>query len=457
MEKVRTYLAVDLKSFYASVECVFRGLDPLSARLVVADKSRTNKTICLAVSPALKQYGIPGRARLFEVEQKVRDIESRTGETIDYIVAPPRMASYIEISAEIYRIYLQYVSAEDIHVYSIDECFMDITDYLRLYRMTAHELAGKIIRSVLEQTGITATAGIGSNLYLCKIAMDIVAKHVPADRDGVRIAELDTLDYRRLLWNHRPLTDFWQIGRGISNRLEKNGIYTMGDIARVSLYNEDILYKMFGINAEILIDHAWGYEPCTMKDIKNYKPDSNSISSGQVLKCPYDMKKTRLVVREMADQLVFDLVEKEMVTDSLTLTIGYDSSSLELTGYNGPVKCDFYGRLVPKPAHGTVRLDEKTNRAEKIMQAVLQLFDRIVSPELLARRITIAANRISSREYEQLNLFADFRAQEKERRLQEAVLSIRSRYGNNALLKGNSLEDGATARERNRQIGGHKA
>lgn len=452
-----TYIAIDLKSFYASVECVERGLDPLKTRLVVADLSRTEKTICLAVSPALKDYGIPGRPRLFEVEQKVRDIKKRTGENIDYIVAVPRMAKYIDISAKIYEVYLKYVSAEDIHVYSIDECFIDITQYLPLYHMTAHELAEKIIRDVLATTGITATAGIASNLYLCKIAMDIVAKHVKADADGVRIAELDEMSYRRLLWDHKPITDFWRVGPGIAKSLGQSGIYTMGELARTSVYNPELLYTLFGIDAEILIDHAWGYETCTIADIKAYQPRSNSLSSGQVLACPYDFEKARLVVQEMTDSLVLELVEKKLATDSLTLHVGYDRKIVDSGKYSGETKTDRYGRNVPKSAHGTVSLGTFSNSTKRIMDAVMQLYDDIVDKKMSVHRLNLCANNLSKEGYEQFDLFTDIKEAEKERRMQEAMLSIKKKFGKNAILKAADLQQGATVMERNNQIGGHKA
>jgi len=452
-----SYIAIDLKSFYASVECIDRGLNPLTTNLVVADPSRTEKTICLAVSPSLKAYGIPGRARLFEVQQKLKEIKKRTGKEVEYIIAPPRMARYIDVSADIYAIYLKYISPEDIHVYSIDECFMDVTNYLKLYNMSAKELAAKIIHDVLDNTGITAAAGIGSNLYLCKIAMDIVAKHVEADASGVRIAELDEMTYRRLLWDHRPLTDFWRIGSGIAKRLEDNGMYTMGDIARVSIYNEDLLYKLFGIDAEILIDHAWGYEPCTMKDIKSYKPSTNSISSGQVLHHPYDYNKARLVVKEMTELLVLELVDKQVVTDSITLTIGYDRSNVEEGRYKGELVIDRYDRAIPKSAHGTANLGVTSNSTSKIMSAVLELYDRIADKNLLVRRINISANNLVEEKYMQFDLFTDPNKLAKERKMQEAMLSIKKKFGKNAILKGMNLEEGATTRERNNQIGGHKA
>ncbi len=453
----QSYIAIDLKSFYASVECIERGLNPLTTNLVVADPSRTEKTICLAVSPSLKTYGIPGRARLFEVQQKLKEVKQRTGKEVEYIIAPPQMARYIEVSADIYATYLKYISPEDIHVYSIDECFMDVTNYLALYQMSAKELAVKMIHDVLKKTGITATAGIGTNLYLSKIAMDIVAKHVEPDVSGVRIAELDELTYRRLLWDHKPMTDFWRIGRGIAQRLENSGLYSMGDIARTSLYNEDLLYRILGIDAELLIDHAWGYEPCSMEAIKAYQPSTNSISSGQVLHCPYDFHKTRIIVQEMTDLLVLDLVEKGVMTDSLTLTIGYDRGNVDKGSYEGEVTYDRYGRAIPKAAHGTANLGTMSNSTKKIMAAVMELYDRIVSKELMTRRVTLCANNLEAEGYEQFDLFTDSAEQEKERKIQEAMLSIKKKFGKNAILKGINLEDGATTMERNNQIGGHKA
>lgn len=502
------YIAIDLKSFYASVECVERKLDPLTTNLVVADAGRTEKTICLAVSPSLRAYGIPGRARLFEVVERVREVNLErkskapdrrfTGSSclaeelkehpeleLSYIVAVPRMAFYMEYSTRIYHIYLNYIAPEDIHVYSIDEVFMDVTHYLAAYQMTPRELAAKIIKEVMSQTGITATAGIGTNLYLCKVAMDIVAKHVTPDENGVCIAELDEMSYRRLLWNHRPLTDFWRVGQGYRKKLEEAGLYTMGDIARCSIgkpgdyYNEELLYKLFGINAELLIDHAWGWESTTMELIKAYKPETNSLSSGQVLQCPYDFDKGRLIVREMTDLLVLDLVEKGLVTDQMVLTIGYDIENLSnaeiCKSYQGEVMTDRYGRSVPKHAHGTVNLERMTSSTKYIMDAVMELYDRIVDPKLLVRRVTVVANRLveesSVREeqsYEQMDLFTDYEAVarereeekarlEKERKLQEAMLAVKKKYGKNAMLKGMNLQEGAMTRERNRQIGGHKA
>ena len=507
--KQRTYIAIDLKSFYASVECRMRGLNPMTTNLVVADGERTTKTICLAVSPSLKAYGIPGRARLFEVVQRVQEVNAEranrapghrlTGESyedtelkanpnlaVSYITAPPRMALYLKYSTEIYNIYLKYIAPEDIHVYSIDEVFMDVTDYLAAYKLSAHDLARKIIKDVLQATNITATAGIGTNLYLCKIAMDIVAKHIPADKDGVRIAELDEMTYRKLLWNHRPLTDFWRVGRGYARKLEKHGLYTMGDIARCSLggpkdfYNEDLLYKLFGINAELLIDHAWGWEPVTMKDIKGYKPEAKSIGSGQVLQDPYDAQMARLVVHEMTDMLALDLVAKGVVTDQIVLTVGYDIENLTnpeiRRKYKGEVVTDPYGRKIPKHAHGTVNLPRKTASSQMLCDAVLELYDRIVNPDLLVRRINFSVNHIVSEaeaekqteEPQQLDLFAAMnpktdedeakeKSLEKEKQLQHAMLDIKSKFGKNAVLKGMNLEEGATAMQRNKQIGGHKA
>ncbi|MDD3369955.1 MAG: DNA methylase [Lachnospiraceae bacterium] len=455
--KEHTYIAIDLKSFYASVECVERGLDPLTTNLVVADPTRTEKTICLAVSPSLKAYGIPGRARLFEVNQKARQVKEQTGKELEFIIAPPQMALYIEVSANIYATYLKYVSPEDIHVYSIDECFIDVTDYLNLYQVSAAEMASRMVHDVLEKTGITATAGIGSNLYLCKIAMDIMAKRVKPDEHGVRIAELNEYTYRKQLWDHRPITDFWRVGRGIASRLEKSGMYTMGDIARMSVHGEDVLYKMFGIDAELLIDHAWGYEPCGMQEIKAYKPDTNCISSGQVLGCPYDYKKARIIVQEMTDLVVLDLVDKGQKTDGLTLSLGYDRGVVDDGSYQGALTQDFYGRIVPKSAHGTANLGAHSSSTRKIMAAVLALYDKIVDPKLFVRRVTITANNLVTDGYEQFDLFTDPVELEKERKIQEAMLSIKKKYGKNAILKGMNLEEGATTVERNNQIGGHKA
>ena len=459
-----TYICIDLKSFYASVECVERGLDPLTANLVVADESRTDKTICLAVSPALKAYGIPGRGRLFEVKQKLLEIKALTGKEINFITAMPRMAKYIQVSSDIYEIYLKYIAPEDIHVYSIDEVFIDARAYLKLYGMSAWELAMTMIRDVLQQTGITATAGIGTNLYLAKIAMDIVAKKQPADADGVRIAALDEQLYKELLWEHQPLTDFWQIGHGISKKLASKGLYTMGDIARCSLgkktdfYNEDLLFKLFGVNAELLIDHAWGVEPCTMADIKNYRPSSNSTGIGQVLTRPYTYAETKIIVREMTEQLVLDLVEKELVTDAIVLHIGYDRENVGRS-FQGEVKTDFYGRQIPRSAHGTATLGTPTSSGSAIMAAVLDLFEHIIDPGLTARRVNVTAIRVLPEDSvpPQLDLFTDTRAAEQEKSLQRAMLRLRKRYGKNAVLRGHDLQEGATAIQRNSQIGGHRA
>ncbi len=498
----RQYIAIDLKSFYASVECVDRGLAPLTTHLVVADSSRTEKTICLAVSPPLKSYGISGRARLFEVVQRVREVNNErryktagwrlAGKSydevelqahpdweLDYIVAPPRMAHYMEVSTKVYDTYLKYVAPEDIFAYSIDEVFMDVTDYLQSYRMTARELATTMIHAVKKRTGITATAGIGTNMYLCKVAMDIMAKHIPADEQGVRIGELDEMSYRQTLWNHRPLTDFWRVGRGIVGRLAPYGIDTMGRIARLSLENEEQLYRLFEINAELLIDHAWGWEPCTIGQVKAYKPESSSLSSGQVLTCPYNWTKARVVVREMADAVTLDLVAKRLVADQIVLTVGYDIESLTNPGirskYNGELTTDHYGRQVPRHAHGTANLGRRTSSARIITDAVMQLYDRIVNPDLLVRRITLATCHVvdeslagEEKSPAQLDLFTDYEeierqrkeeqgALDKERRTQEAQLAIKQRFGKNAILKGINFDEGATAIQRNGQIGGHKA
>ena len=569
MQQEHTYIAIDLKSFYASVECTDKGLDPMTTNLVVADASRTQKTICLAVSPSMKAYGIPGRPRLFEVVQRMKEVNrersrriSFSGDSVrknadtgqetpgdslfsgssfsapeleadptlkaDYIIAVPRMAHYIEYSTRIYQIYLRYIAPEDIHVYSIDEVMMDVTKYLVLYKKTAHELAMEMIRAVLKETGITATAGIGPNLYLCKIAMDIEAKHTAPDADGVRIAELDEMSYRRKLWGHRPITDFWRVGKGTAKKLARYGMFTMGDVARYSLKDEDLLYKLFGVNAELLIDHAWGWEPCTIDYIKAYKPENRSFSAGQVLQCPYDFEKARIVVLEMADAAALDLVEKRLTADQMVLTVVYDKDNLTDPAirekYKGPVKKDWYGRMAPKPAHGTVSLGRHTSSSRIITDAVLSLYDRIVDPDLLVRRIFLVTNHVieeaetkkttvidgnpsafpdgknnreknqekesasgreGSREtsiaikpdngesgaagsWQQLDLFTDYEvleaekerekaALEKERRLQEAMLEIRRKYGKNAILKGTSLQEGATMRDRNQSIGGHKA
>lgn len=473
-EVQRTYIAIDLKSFYASVECVDRGLDPLTTNLVVADESRTDKTICLAVTPSLKEYGIGGRARLFEVRQKARGV--------DFIIAKPQMAHYIEVSSKIYSIYLKYIAPEDIHVYSIDEVIMDVTPYLSTYKMTAHELAMKMIRDVLSQTGITATAGIGTNMYLCKVAMDIVAKKMPADKDGVRIAELDEMSYRRELWDYRPITKFWRVGQGIAQKLACYGIDTMGKLARMSIQNEELLYELFGVNAELLIDHAWGWEPCTMEAVKAYRPETNSFSSGQVLQEPYTFKKARVVIQEMAEGMALNLVSKQLVTDQLVMTVGYDAESLtrpEIRAkYHGPITTNHYGKPVPKYSHGTFNFKKPTSSSRLIMDGAAEIFDRCVNPDLLIRRLNLTTNHVideatansqqSAVNYEQLDLFTDYeevdkqRQKEKarlakERRIQEAQLKIKQRFGKNAILRGLNFEEGATAKERNKQIGGHKA
>ncbi len=502
----KAYLAIDLKSFYASVECMERGLDPMTTNLVVADKSRTEKTICLAVSPSLKAYGVSGRARLFEVVQRVEQVnrerrqkapgrklttsswddtqvQSRPDVALDYLVAPPRMALYMEYSSRIYQVYLKYVAPEDIHVYSIDEVLIDATAYLRTYNLTPKELTVQMILDVQRTVGITAAAGIGTNLYLAKVAMDITAKHIPADENGVRIAELDEMSYRRTLWSHRPLTDFWRVGPGYAKKLEAHGMYTMGDVARCSLgkpgalRNEDLLYKLFGVNAELLIDHAWGWEPCTIAAIKAYKPESNSIGSGQVLQCAYPFEKARIVLREMADQLALDLVEKNLVTKQLVLTVGYDRESLERPeiGYTGEVTTDRYGRSVPKHAHGTENLERYTSSSKRLVDAATALYQRVVNPQLLVRRMYLTATHVLDAQdapdpaaLEQLDLFTDYQAVEqarakedaeleREHQRQKAVLEIKKKFGKNAILKGISFTDGATARERNGQIGGHKA
>ncbi len=455
----RLYVAIDLKSFYASVECFERGLNPLTARLVVADESRTDKTICLAVSPALKAYGIPGRVRLFEVKSRLAEIKEKTGEDIDFIVAPPRMAKYIDFSTTIYKTYLKYIAPEDIHVYSIDEVFIDVTSYLATYKMTAHELTIKMIRDVLSRTGITATAGIGTNLYLAKIAMDITAKHMEADADGVRIAELDEKRYRELLWDHKPITDFWRIGGGTARRLANNHMYTMGDIARRSLTDEERLYQIFGIDAEILIDHAWGIEPTTMEDIKNYKPSTNSLSSGQVLSTPYTTDKAKIIVREMTELLVLDMVRKHVVTDNITLDINYDRENVDNGKYMGELQVDHYGRLVPMHSHGTANLNKHTSSTAIIVNALMELYDRIIDEELTVRRVTLSANNLRKEDeiFEQFDIFTDPEKLEQEKRLQNAMLTIQDKYGKNAILKGTNLLDGATTIERNGQIGGHKS
>lgn len=452
-----TYIAIDLKSFYASVECMERGLDPLTTNLVVADISRTEKTICLAVSPSLKAYGIAGRARLFEVNQRLKEVQQQTGKVVEYIAAPPQMARYIQVSSEIYEVYLRFVSPEDIHVYSIDECFLDVTNYLQLYQMTVEELAERMIQDVFEKTGITATAGIGSNLYLCKIAMDIMAKHVAPSASGARIARLTEETYRLHLWDHKPLTDFWRIGSGTAKRLESIGIYTMGDIARASLTNKETFYKIFGVDGELLIDHAWGYEPCTMRDIKNYRPSTNSISSGQVLHTPYDYKKARIIVKEMTEILVLDLVSSDRMTDSVTLSVGYERIMDASKATQVQISRDRYGRDIPKSAHGTANLGTASSSTKKITEEVLALYDRMVDQQLLIRRIQMSANHLVREGYEQFDLFTDHAVMEKEKKLQKAMLSIKGKYGKNAILKGYDLEEGATTIERNKQIGGHKA
>ena len=498
----RTYIAIDLKSFYASVECADRKLDPLTTNLVVADLSRTEKTICLAVSPSLKAVGIPGRPRLFEVVQKVREVnierqskapchrflgkssdanelKTHPSYELDYIVAVPRMGRYMEVSSIIYSIYLRHVSQDDIVVYSIDEVFIDATQYLKLYDLTAREFTMKLIREVLAETGITATAGIGTNLFLCKVAMDIVAKHIPADKDGVRIAELDEQGFRENLWEHRPLTDFWSIGHGTASRLESRGMRTLGDVARMSVQNEDVLYRLFGIKAELIIDHAWGWEPVTIPDIKAYRPDSNSLSSGQVLKEPYDFDKAKLVAKEMTDILVLSLAEKHLMTDQMVLHVGYDTVNLatpELKrAYKGPTKINHYGREVPKSGHGSVNLGKYSSSSNLIIEAVADLFDRVVDRNLFIRRINVTANHVLNEtevpqdqvEEEQLDLFESSAERkqkqeeeqaklDKEKRLQRAILDIKKKMGKNAMLRGMNLLEGATAKERNQQVGGHR-
>ena len=498
MQEKHIYIAIDLKSFYAYVECVERKLNPLTTNLVVADSSRTEKTICLAVSPSLKAYGIPGRARLFEVVQKVKEVNSERKRKIgkkefegssylaeelnknkmlklDYIAAPPRMALYMEYSTKIYNVYLKYFSPEDILVYSVDEVFCDVTHYLKTYKMTPKELATKVMHDVFETTGITSTAGIGTNLYLAKVAMDIWAKHITPDKNGVRIAELNEMSYRKLLWSHRPITDFWRVGKGYAKSLEKHRIFTMGDVARTSIENEDLLYKLFGINAELLIDHAWGFEPCTMEVIKSYVPETKSVSSGQVLHCPYNYEKTRLIVKEMTELLTLDLAQKKLVTNQLVLTIGYDIENLidpEISkSYKGEITIDRYGRKIPKHAHGTINLDHKTSSTKTIMEAVIELYDRIINPKLLTRRINITANNLTSEEkakeekvFEQIDLFGSYIEKEKkskkeeaERKIQNAMLNIKNKYGKNAIIKGMNLQEGGTTIDRNNQIGGHKS
>lgn len=509
MKNSKTYAVIDLKSFYASVECVERKLDPLTTNLLVADGERTEKTICLAVSPSLKAYGISGRARLFEANQRLKevneerrklapnkqligssynDLELKENKSlaVDYIMATPRMAYYMKYSAEIYNVYLKYVAPEDIHVYSIDEVFIDLTAYLNIRKQNAHDFVRTMIKDVLKTTGITATAGIGTNMYLAKVALDIVAKKVKPDKDGVRIASLNEQSYRELLWDHKPLTDFWRVGKGISAKLEEHGMYTMGDVALCSVAdskcyrNEDLLYKLFGINAELLIDHAWGYEPCTIEDVKSYKPVAKSITSGQVLHEPYTAAKARLIVHEMIDLLVLDLVEKGIVTNQITLTVGYDIENLKdpkiSASYFGEVTKDHYGRLVPKHAHGTVNFKKMTSSTEEITKGVLALYDKIINKLLLVRRINICANHIEYESnikdqivFEQLDIFnvnnqltkeEELKQKEKlqkEKELQKTVVSLKKRFGKNAILKGMNLEEGATSIDRNKQIGGHRA
>ncbi len=452
----RTYAAIDLKSFYASVECVERGLNPLTANLVVADESRTEKTICLAVSPSLKAYGLSGRSRLFEVVQKARDIERRTGKKLEYIAAKPRMALYMQYSARIYGIYLSFFSAEDIHVYSIDEVFIDLTSYLPLYKTDAYSLVKTVIKKIFSETGITATAGIAPNLFLCKVAMDIVAKHIEADSSGIRIAELDEKTYRKSLWNHTPITDFWRIGSGTETRLKKIGLYTMGDIARRSLHDDKSLYKAFGIDAEILIDHAWGIEPCTIAHIKNYRSSAKSLGIGQVLSHPYSCEKARVIVQEMAESLAQDLFVKKVASDSFSLYISYDKTSLS-DGYSGSISNDYYGRAVPKSDHGYARLSSPTSSMKNITQAVLSAFDRIADERLFVRRLNLTADNVIAQKDIQSDLFTDVSEQEKETSLQSAMQTIQDKFGKNAILKGVDLTEGATARERNEQIGGHHA
>ncbi len=489
MDKI--YLCIDLKSFYASVECVERGLDPLTTNLVVADQSRTDKTICLAVTPSLKKYGISGRARLYEVKQKVKEInqarkkkcmsfvgkshldfelEKNEDLELDFLIAPPRMRYYMQYSSNIYQIYLNYFSVEDIYVYSIDEVFCDITSYLSLYQMSPTELATKVIQNVYEQTGITATAGIGTNLFLAKVAMDIVAKHKEANEFGVRIAELDENSYRRELWSHRPLIDFWRVGKGTANKLQKNGMFTMGDIALKSIENENLLYRLFGVNAELLIDHAWGWEPCTLEDIWSYHPSSKSLSSSQVLSEPYCFEKAQVIVKEMMELLTLELVEKHYVTDQIVLTIGYDVENIN-HGYQGEISLDFYGRKIPKHAHGTIRLDYPTSSTKILSKEIISLYQKIVSPDLLIRRIGIAAGNLKKVEEketiqitEQFQLFSDttesiekdYAREEEERKVQKAILEIKKKYGKNSILKGLNLLEGGTTIERNNQVGGHR-
>lgn len=486
------YVCIDLKSFYASVECKERNLDPLNTNLVVADQERTDKTICLAVSPSLKSYGLPGRCRLFEAKQKIKEInylrrknnnykkftgksyidsELKNNKTLelDFIIAPPRMKKYMKYSTDIYKIYLKYIAPEDIFVYSIDEVFCDITSYLNTYKLKPKELVSKIIKDVYETTGITATAGIGTNLYLAKISMDIVAKHTKPNEIGVRIAEINEMSYRKLLWDHKPLTDFWRVGRGYAKKLEQNNMFTMGDVARCSINNENLLYKLFGINAELLIDHAWGFEPTTMQDIKNYKPETNSISEGQVLHCPYNYEKTKLIVKEMIDNLSLNLVNKKKVTNQIVLTIGYDISNLTdpkiRQNYKGEITFDQYGRMIPKHSHGTINLDHKTSSSKILMQKTIELYERIINKNLLVKRINITASNIVNEKeinYEQLNIFTinnfnyENAKRNEELKLQKVMLELKNKYGKNIILKAMNLEEGATTKERNNQVGGHK-
>ncbi len=453
----KTYIAIDLKSFYASVECRERGLDPLTAKLVVADASRTSKTICLAVTPALKAYGIGGRCRLFEVEQKAREVKRQSGKDLEYIVAPPRMAHYIKVSAQIYGIYLRFFAPEDVHVYSIDEVFIDATSYLSFYKTDARALTQKVIGAILEETGITATAGIAPNLYLCKIAMDIWAKRMKADKNGARIAELDEMTYRRELWDHKPLTDFWRIGNGTARRLERRCIYTMGDLARASLKAPLFLYDEFGIDAEILIDHAWGRESVQMKDIKNYRSSAKSLGSGQVLHCAYDYEKGKIVAREMAEALALDLFQKKLVASSVTIAVCYDSSTLEIDGFDGELCSDYYGRLAPKPAHASASFSAETNSSAQIVTAIVGLYEQIVNRDWFVRRMYVNANNVIPQSQRQPTLFDQDNSSAKEDSLQETRLAIIKKFGKNALLKGTDYEEGATTRDRNAQIGGHKA
>ncbi len=501
--KEKTYIAIDLKSFYASVECIERGLDPMDTNLVVADESRTEKTICLAVTPSLKSFGVSGRARLFEALQKVREVNTlrlrkapgrkfegkscslselkkNPALEIDFLIAPPRMAHYIEYSTEIYKVYMKYVAPEDMLVYSIDEVFMDVSKYLGPLKLSPKDFAMKIIMDVLETTGITATAGIGPNLFLCKVAMDIVAKRMPSDKNGVRIAQLSEMSFRKKLWAHEPLTDFWQVGPGISKKLIKNGMFTMGDVARQSVKNEDLLYKLFGKNAELLIDHAWGWEPATIASIKAYKPKSRSLGSGQVLHVPYEAEKARLVLKEMTEALSLELVSKELLTNQLVLTVGYDIENLKdperRANFKGEITKDAYGRELPKHSHGSENLKDYSSSTRELRAAACSLFDRITDKNLLIRRLNISATHIipeaekASRErlFEQLNLFSEYTTGdaekekhdaelERERRMQNAIIKIKDKFGKNAILKGMNFEDGATAKDRNAQIGGHKA